>query len=72
MSYADLDLTTYAGAKTLKKRVRETATEACRKLDDLYPLEERQAPICVEDAVAHASRQVDSAIAKARQVAKAR
>ena len=72
VSYTDLDLTTYAGAKTLKRRVREAASEACRKLDDLYPLEERQAPMCVEDAVAGASRQVHGAIAKARRVAKAR
>jgi UrcA family protein len=70
--YADLDLTTYTGAMTLKERVREAAREACRKLDDLYPLEERQAPTCIEKAVADASRQVDGSIGRAQQVAKAR
>lgn len=72
VSYADLDLTTYGGAKTLKRRVREAASDACRKLDELYPLEDRQAPICVQDTVANASHQVRAAIARARRVAKAR
>ncbi len=72
VSYADLDLTAYAGATTLKRRVREAAGEACRKLDNVYPLEDRQARTCVENAVANASRQVNRAIANAQQVAKAR
>lgn len=72
VSYADLDLTTYTGAMALKRRVREAASDACRKLDDLYPLEERQAPTCRAKAVADASRQVDAAIAGAQRVAKAR
>lgn len=72
VSYADLDLRTYIGAMTLKRRVREAAGEACRKLDALYPLEDREAPACIEHAVADASRRVDRAIARAQQVAKTR
>lgn len=72
VSYSDPDLTTYNGAVALKRRVREAAREACGKLDDLYPLEARQAPTCIGKAVADASRQVDGAIARAQQVAKAR
>jgi UrcA family protein len=72
VSYADLDLRTYAGAMELKRRVHEAAREACTKLDDLYPFEEREAPACISEAVAAASRQVDSAIARAQRVANAR
>lgn len=72
VSYADLDLTTYTGVMTLKRRVREAAREACRKLDDLYPFEERQAATCVINAVADASQQVEGAIAGAQRVARAR
>ena len=72
VSYADLDLTTYAGATELKRRVREAAREACTKLDSLYPYEDRQVPACISDAVAAASRQVNDAIARARRLANAR
>ena len=72
VSYADLDLTTYAGATELKRRVREAAREACTKLDSLYPYEDRQAPSCVSDAIAAASRQVNDAIARAQRLANAR
>lgn len=70
VSYADLDLTTYAGAMELKRRVHEAAREACTRLDELYPYEERQAPVCISDAIAAASRQVNDAIARAQRVAK--
>lgn len=70
VSYADLDLTTYAGAMELKRRVHEAAREACTRLDDLYPYEERQAPACIGDAIAAASRQVNDAIAKAQRSTK--
>lgn len=72
VSYADLDLTTYAGAMKLEKRVHTAARAACAQLDDLYPLEERRAPACIGRTVAAASRQVKAAIARAQRVANAR
>lgn len=72
VSYADLDLTTHAGATELKRRVHEAAREACTKLDDLYPYEDRQAPACISDAVAAASREANDAIARAQRLANAR
>lgn len=71
VSYADLDLRTHAGAVELRKRVQETARAACRQLDDLYPLETKQAPECTQTAIAAASPQVRSAIASVRREAKA-
>jgi hypothetical protein len=50
----------------------EESREACIKLDDLYPYEDRQAPTCISDAVAAASRQVNDAIARAQRLASAR
>ena len=72
VDYADLDLTTYAGVMEFKRRVREAAREACTELDGLYPYEDRQAPACISDAVAVASRQVNDAIARAQRLANAR
>jgi UrcA family protein len=71
VSYSDLDLTTYAGVVELKKRVADTARAACEQLDELYPLEEKNAPACIRQAVADASHQVDEAIAAAEREAKA-
>ena len=71
VSYADLDLKTEAGARALKRRVKETARLACKQLDDLYPLEEKNAPECTRETIAKASLQVENAIAAARREAKA-
>ena len=66
VSYANLDLSTSAGAAELKKRVRETAREACETLSAADPLD---APdddgTCVRDATAGAMKQVTAAIAAA-------
>lgn len=71
VTYADLNLTTYLGAMTLKERVREVARTECTKLDDLYPLEDRHPSTCISRAVADASHQIDQAIARAERDASA-
>lgn len=70
VSYADLDLATHSGAMALKRRVRETARLACEQLDKLYPLEEKQEPACIQDALHGAQSQIDEAIASAEHQAK--
>ena len=72
VSYADLDLATTAGAAELKSRVQETARAACKQLDELYPLEAKNARECTRAAIAKASPQVENAIAGAIREAKAR
>lgn len=69
VSYADLDLATRAGAEELRSRVQETARAACKQLDTLYPLEDKNAPECAGAAVAAAASQVESAIAAVRREA---
>ena len=71
VSYADLKLTTRAGASELKRRVEETARAACKQLDELYPLEAKNARECTKIAIAKASPQVENAIAGAAKEAKA-
>lgn len=70
VGYADLDLTTHAGAMELKHRVEAAARLACKQLDRLYPADEPEAPKCIRKAVADASRQVDRAIGAAEHAAK--
>ena len=67
VSYTDLDLSSHAGALALEQRVKEVARLACEQLDKLYPLEEKNAPECIADAVAQASAQVQAAIAAVQQ-----
>jgi UrcA family protein len=43
VSYANLDLSTVAGVTELKKRVRETARQACEDLDTADPIDLLQA-----------------------------
>ncbi len=71
VSYADLDLTKTAGAAELKRRVQETARAACKQLDELYPLEAKNARECARMAIAKASPQVENAINGAIREAKA-
>lgn len=71
VSYADLNLATQAGAAELKRRVEETARAACRQLDELYPLEAKNARECTRTAIAKASPQVETAISGATREAKA-
>ena len=71
VSYADLDLTTRNGADELDKRVKDTARMACKQLDELYPMETKNARECTKAAIAQASAQVKNAIAGARREANA-
>jgi UrcA family protein len=71
VNYADLDLRTVVGAAELKRRVKETAHAACKQLDELYPLEAKNVQECTKVTVAHASPQVEDAIASAIREAKA-
>lgn len=70
VGYEDLDLKTHAGATELKRRVEESARLACKQLDELYPLEQSEAPTCERDATAAAQEQVDKALAAAESGAK--
>ena len=71
VSYADLNLTTHTGAAELKARVRHAAREACRQINDLYPMQRVNTDDCVARAVADSSRQVHEAIDAAGTVGKA-
>jgi UrcA family protein len=66
VSYANLNLSTSSGATELKKRVRETAREACEELQAADPLDASDDDgTCVRDATADAMKQVTAAIAAA-------
>jgi UrcA family protein len=67
VGYQDLDLTTQAGATALEKRVKDTAGEACKEIDRLYPLSTPGGASCVKTAVDDAMKQVHAAIAAAEQ-----
>ena len=68
VSYANLDLSTPAGADELKKRVRETARTDCealqRSADPMLLLADDDT--CVQEATAEAMKQVNAAIAAAK------
>lgn len=64
VDYSDLDLSTYAGATTLKKRVSFAADSVCKDLYKMYPRTGRD-PGCKRKAEAGAKTQVDAAIEKA-------
>ncbi|MHB1871307.1 MAG: UrcA family protein [Steroidobacteraceae bacterium] len=65
VSYADLDLRTHAGTQALKERVKKAAELACKQIDELYPLEQGEAPTCIKQSVEMADSQVHEAIAAA-------
>lgn len=66
VSYADLDLVKHADVLTLNKRVEGAARNACRQLDELYPLERPKLRECTADAIQGASEQVQGAITAAQ------
>jgi UrcA family protein len=68
VSYANLDLSTVAGVTELKKRVRETARQACEDLDTADPIDLLQSDnaTCVKEATEAAMMQVKAAMATAR------
>ena len=66
VSYRDLDLTTEAGRETLKKRVKDTANDACRRLGEgnlggTYAL-----PSCEREAINSVAGQEQQAFAHAK------
>jgi UrcA family protein len=65
VSYADLDLTTAAGATKLDQRIRDTATSACREMDVKFPAERSSVASCIKDAV-------DSAMTEAHKIINAK
>jgi UrcA family protein len=67
--FADLDLTTHAGAVELEKRVNDSANAACTKLDTLYPLTAKQSAGCTKKSADNAMVQVRAAIAAAEKAA---
>lgn len=69
VGYADLDLTTDAGAKELKKRVQQAADSACKDLDKLYPETPRDrtcANKAAEDSMAQVNRVITLAQTQAQ------
>jgi UrcA family protein len=65
VTFADLDLTTAAGAAALQKRVEDTAKSTCKEIRIEIPAEGSSVEKCVKDAIADAQPQVDQAIAEA-------
>ena len=67
--YDDLDLTTPEGAHELRDRIRYTAREECRRLDQMYPIASDDSPPCYRTAVDDGMQQADEAIGRARSYA---
>jgi UrcA family protein len=59
VSYADLDVTTQAGATTLYARIRGAAEAVCRPLEGKRLSERAQWKACYEHAVAEAVQTVN-------------
>jgi UrcA family protein len=66
VSYADLDLTTDAGVKTFKDRIRAAATGACKEMNIRVPAEGSSVETCAKDAVKSAMVEADKVIAAKR------
>lgn len=66
VSYADLDLTTDAGAKAFKDRIRDAAAGACKEMNVRVPAEGSSVESCTRDAVKSAMVEADQAIAAKR------
>ena len=65
VSYADLDLSTPAGANALKKRVEDVAKSSCKEIKVDVPAEGSTVEKCIKDAIAGAAPQIDKAVAEA-------
>jgi len=66
VSYADLDLTTDAGVKALKDRIRDAAASACKEMNVRVPAEGSSVESCTQDAVKSAMVEADAVIAAKR------
>ncbi|HUO95906.1 MAG TPA: UrcA family protein [Steroidobacteraceae bacterium] len=73
VSYADLDISTPAGAKTLEQRIDDAAKKACAQLLAAAPIGSTPVasdPPCEKTAVAGAMKQANAAIAAATKARK--
>ena len=70
VSYADLDLTTDAGAKELEKRIRDTASSTCNDIRVDFPADGSTVQKCINDAIEGAMAQANTAIAAKRTARK--
>jgi UrcA family protein len=66
VSYADLDLTTDAGVKAFKDRIRTAAAGACKEMNVRVPAEGSSIESCTQTAVKSALVEADKAIAAKR------
>lgn len=51
VSYKDLNLKTPEGRAAMEARIKDTATNLCKELDKMYPLQDAKKADCVRDAV---------------------
>ena len=65
VSYADLDLSSEAGVRTLDRRIRTAVQQACGPVSDFDPAGKNRARDCQEQTLAAARAQRDVAIAAA-------
>jgi len=65
VKYSDLDLQKHTDVVKFHTRVESAARDACRQLDELYPIEKPRVSTCTQDAVKAAAPQVQAAIAAA-------
>ncbi len=70
VSYADLDLTTAAGAATLEKRVKEAAASSCKEIKVDVPVDGWTIDRCIREATEDAMIQVNKAVADAKAAKK--
>ncbi len=70
VGYADLNIGTNSGAVELKKRIKDSARQACEQLKKLYPTSIETDPPCVQVAIKNAMVQANRAIAAAENAAK--
>jgi UrcA family protein len=67
VSFADLDLTTVAGAEALQKRVKDTATSTCKEIKVDVPAEGSTVEKCIKEAIDGAAPQITAAIEAAKK-----
>jgi len=67
VGYADLDLSSHAGATEFEKRINDTAKAACKQLDTLYPITASAdaTSACIKGAVEGAMTKAHALIAAA-------
>jgi UrcA family protein len=66
VSYADLDLTTAAGASTLEMRVKDAAVSSCKEIKVDVPVDGWTVDRCIKEATDDAMVQVNKAVADAK------